>query len=36
MVEDWTLTKTKWEAFRELNAAGVPCGPIIDTEGDHR
>jgi formyl-CoA transferase len=31
IVERWTLTKTKWEAFRELNAAGVPCGPIMDT-----
>jgi formyl-CoA transferase len=32
MVEEWTLTKDKWEAFRELNAGGVPCGPILDTE----
>jgi formyl-CoA transferase len=32
MVEEWTLTKDKWEAFRELNAVGVPCGPILDTE----
>jgi formyl-CoA transferase len=31
MVEEWTLTKDKWEAFRELNAIGVPCGPILDT-----
>lgn len=31
MVEEWTLTKTKWEAFEELNAASIPCGPIIDT-----
>jgi formyl-CoA transferase len=31
-VEEWTLTKTKWEAFRELNAAGVPCGPVLDTK----
>src|SRR4051794_33671882 len=30
MVEAWTLTKDKWEAFHELNAAGVPCGPILD------
>ena len=31
MVQEWTLTKTKWEAFAELNEVNVPCGPIIDT-----
>ena len=31
MVEQWTLTKTKWEAFDELNEINVPCGPILDT-----
>ena len=31
MVEKWTLTKDKWEAFRELNAIHVPCGPVLDT-----
>jgi formyl-CoA transferase len=31
MVEEWTLTKDKWEAFRELNAIEVPCGPVLDT-----
>ena len=31
MVERWTLSKTKWEAFAELNAINVPCGPIMDT-----
>ena len=31
MVEEWTLTKEKWEAFRELNEIGVPCGPVMDT-----
>ncbi len=31
MVEQWTLTKTKWEAFNELNEINVPCGPIMDT-----
>lgn len=31
MVQEWTLTKTKWEAFTELNEVNVPCGPIIDT-----
>jgi formyl-CoA transferase len=31
LIEQWTLTKEKWEAFRELNEIGVPCGPVIDT-----
>ena len=30
MVEQWTLTRDKWEAFRELNAIRVPCGPVLD------
>jgi formyl-CoA transferase len=32
IVEKWTLTKTKWEAFRELNSIDVPCGPVMDTK----
>lgn len=32
VIEEWTLTKTKWEAFHELNAINVPCGPILDTK----
>jgi formyl-CoA transferase len=32
MIEDWTLTKTKWEAFSELNAINVPCGPVLSTK----
>ncbi|MGA9859907.1 MAG: formyl-CoA transferase [Solirubrobacteraceae bacterium] len=32
MVEEWTMTRDKWEAFRELNAINVPCGPVLDTE----
>ena len=31
MVEEWTLSKEKWQAFRELNEIGVPCGPVMDT-----
>jgi formyl-CoA transferase len=31
MVEEWTLTQEKWDAFRELNAINVPCGPVLDT-----
>jgi formyl-CoA transferase len=32
MVEEWTLTREKWDAFHELNAIGVPCGPVMDTD----
>jgi formyl-CoA transferase len=32
MIEEWTLTKTKWEAFSELNAINVPCGPVLSTK----
>ena len=31
-IEQWTMTRTKWEAFRELNSVGVPCGPILSTK----
>ncbi len=31
-IEQWTLTKNKWEAFGELNEIGVPCGPVMDTQ----
>jgi formyl-CoA transferase len=30
MVEEWTMTRDKWDAFRELNAINVPCGPVLD------
>jgi formyl-CoA transferase len=26
------LTKSKWEAFAELNEIDVPCGPVLDTQ----
>ena len=32
MIEEWTITKTKWEAFSELNAINVPCGPVLSTK----
>jgi formyl-CoA transferase len=32
LIEKWTLTKTKWEAFGELNAINVPCGPVLSTK----
>lgn len=32
IIEGWTQTKSKWDAFKELNAAGVPCGPVYSTK----
>jgi formyl-CoA transferase len=32
VIEEWTLTRTKWEAFSELNEINVPCGPILSTD----
>jgi len=32
VIEEWTLTRTKWEAFGELNAINVPCGPVLSTK----
>ena len=29
MIEEWTLTKTKFEVMETLNALEVPCGPIL-------
>lgn len=29
MIEEWTLTKTKYEAMEILNAQNIPCGPIL-------
>ena len=31
-VEQWTLTKTKFEAMELLNQHDVPCGPILSME----
>ncbi|HVA22639.1 MAG TPA: formyl-CoA transferase [Candidatus Micrarchaeia archaeon] len=31
LVETWTMGRTKWEAYEQLNAVDVPCGPIFDT-----
>jgi len=28
-IEQWTLTRTKFEAMAELNAHDIPCGPIL-------
>ncbi len=32
LVETWTLERTKWEAYDQLNGIDVPCGPIFDTK----
>jgi len=29
MIEEWTMTKTKFEAMNILNPLNVPCGPIL-------
>ena len=28
-IEQWTMTRTKFEAMDELNAHDIPCGPIL-------
>jgi formyl-CoA transferase len=32
VIEGWTITKTKWEAFEQLNEINVPCGPVLSTK----
>jgi formyl-CoA transferase len=32
IIEQWTMTRTKWEAFGELNSINVPCGPVLSTK----
>ena len=31
-VEQWTVTKTKFEAMELLNQHDIPCGPILSME----
>jgi formyl-CoA transferase len=31
-VEEWTVTKTKFEAMALLNEHDIPCGPILSME----
>lgn len=31
-IEQWTRTKTKFEAMDELNSHDIPCGPILSME----
>jgi formyl-CoA transferase len=31
-IEEWTLTKTKFEAMAVLNEHDIPCGPILSME----
>ena len=32
MIEQWTMTKTKFEVMETLNSLNVPCGPILSIE----
>lgn len=32
LVEEWTEKHTKWEVLEKLNAASIPCGPILSTK----
>ena len=32
MIEQWTMTKTKFEVMEILNPLNVPCGPILSIE----
>src|ERR671934_241413 len=32
VIEEWTIQRTKWEAFEELNSIDVPCGPVLSTK----
>jgi formyl-CoA transferase len=31
-IEQWTMTKTKFEAMEEFNKHDIPCGPILSME----
>ncbi len=31
-IEQWTMTKTKFEAMEEFNRHDIPCGPILSME----
>ena len=31
-IEQWTMTKTKFEAMEEFNQHDIPCGPILSME----
>jgi len=31
-IEEWTMTKTKFEAMNEFNKHDIPCGPILSME----
>jgi formyl-CoA transferase len=31
-IEQWTMTKTKFEAMQEFNQHDIPCGPILSME----
>lgn len=29
IIEEWSSTRTRWDAVEELQAAGVPCAPVL-------
>jgi formyl-CoA transferase len=31
LIEEWTEKHTKWAVMEELNAHGIPCGPVLST-----
>jgi formyl-CoA transferase len=32
LIEEWSITRDKWEVLDRLNAANIPCGPILSTK----
>ncbi|MFF7450480.1 MULTISPECIES: CoA transferase, partial [unclassified Streptomyces] len=32
LIEEWTATLPKWQVLHQLNAAGIPCGPVLSTK----
>ncbi|MFF3444821.1 formyl-CoA transferase [Streptosporangium sp. NPDC002721] len=32
LIEEWSITRDKWEVLDLLNAANIPCGPILSTK----
>jgi formyl-CoA transferase len=31
LIEEWSSQHSKWKVMEELNAQGIPCGPILST-----
>jgi formyl-CoA transferase len=32
LIEEWSSNLDKWEVLAQLNAHGIPCGPILSTQ----